>query len=96
MAKASIDNASPSWDGAGVAPSLRVHDREPLFDIVVKIGTVYQDSTSDRSPFQVAMATISEFAEFHPSHDAVTYQFPNVDGETIEVTILNPPERPRS
>jgi hypothetical protein len=82
--------ASTQWDGAGVAPSLR--DRGRLFDITIKIGTVYGDSTSTRSPFQVAMSTIGEFAELHPSHDAVTYQFPNPDGNTIEVTIRNPPE----
>lgn len=66
---------------------------EKLFDITIVVGSVYADATSQRSPFQVAMQTISEHAEFATRPDAITYSFPNEEGESIEVTILNPPLR---
>jgi hypothetical protein len=63
---------------------------EKLFDITIVVGSVYADSTSNRSPFQVAMATIAEYAENAPNPEPVTYSFPNLDGEPITVTIHNP------
>lgn len=102
-----------TWDGptprtrkvaleatAPVAAAPAWQERKPLFDITIVVGSVYEDADGTRSPFDVAVATIAEHARvnrpLYPGSN--TYQFPDEDGEPIQVTInfTGPnPDRPR-
>lgn len=85
---------SSTNDWAAVQPSAMVAgpDRK-LFDITIVVGSVYEDPHGVREAFDIAVATIAEHARTTrpPGPITTTYQFPDVDGETISVTIALPP-----